>query len=83
MFGYFPTYTLGSLYAAQLAETYAKTRPLEREIESGTFAPLLAWLHEQVYSSGDRIPTEDLITRVTGKGLDSEAFFRHLKTKFD
>jgi carboxypeptidase Taq len=82
MFGYFPTYTLGSLYAAQLAETYAKECPLDRQIESGTFAPLLAWLRENVYSSGDRIPTEDLITRVTGKGLDSEAFFRHVKAKF-
>lgn len=82
MFGYFPTYTLGSLYAAQLVETYAKGRNLDGEIAAGDFAPLLAWLGDNIFKSGDRVPTEDLVTRVTGKGLDAGAYFRHIAAKF-
>jgi carboxypeptidase Taq len=82
MFGYFPTYTLGSLYAAQLAETYAKTNKLDDQIAQGDFTPLRAWLRDNIYSAGDRLPTEDLVTRVTGKGLDTSAYFRHVTAKF-
>jgi carboxypeptidase Taq len=82
MFGYFPTYTLGSLYAAQLAETYAKTSKLDDQIAQGDFTPLRTWLRDNIYSSGDRLPTEDLVTRVTGKGLDTGAYFRHVTAKF-
>ncbi len=82
MFGYFPTYTLGSLYAAQLVEAYAKTSDINAQIERGEFTPLRTWLRDKIYSSGDRIPTEDLVTRVTGKGLDVDAYFRHIAVKF-
>ncbi len=82
MFGYFPTYTLGSLYAAQLTEAYAKTAKLDEQITRGEFTPLRTWLRDKIYMSGDRIPTEDLVTRVTGKGLDVDAYFRHIATKF-
>jgi len=82
MFGYFPTYTLGSLYAAQMAEAYATTAKLDDQIAHGDFTPLRTWLRDKIYSSGDRLPTEDLVTRVTGKGLDTEAYFRHIAAKF-
>jgi carboxypeptidase Taq len=82
MFGYFPTYTLGSLYAAQLVETYAKGRDLDAEIERGEFTPLRTWLRDQIYSAGDRIPTEELVKQVTGKALDVDAYFRHVAAKF-
>lgn len=82
MFGYFPTYTLGSLYAAQLIEAYAKTRPLGDEIAKGNFRPLLGWLQQKVYHLGDRLPAEDLIVAATGKGLCAEAYFRHVTTKY-
>jgi carboxypeptidase Taq len=81
MFGYFPTYTLGSLYAAQLIEAYGKTANLDAEIAKGDFAPLLVWLKKEIFLVGDRLPTEDLITRVTGKGLSADAYFRHLAAK--
>jgi carboxypeptidase Taq len=83
MFGYFPTYTLGSLYAAQLAEAYAKTAKLDEQVARGEFTPLRTWLRDNIYASGDRLPTDRLVTRVTGKGLDVEAYFRHIKHKFD
>jgi len=81
MFGYFPTYTLGSLYAAQLAETYARTHPLEDEIRRGEFAGLLAWLRANIHRVGQRYSAEQIVEKATGKGLDTGAFFRHLERK--
>ena len=82
MFGYFPTYTLGSLYAAQLSETYARDRKLDDEIARGEFAPLRSWLKKNIYDAGDRLPAEDLMSKVTGKGLDASAYYRHIEAKF-
>jgi carboxypeptidase Taq len=81
MFGYFPTYTLGSLYAAQLAETYAREHPLEDEIRRGEFGGLLAWLRTNIHRVGQRFPAEEIMDKATGKGLDTGAFFRHLEAK--
>ena len=81
MFGYFPTYTLGSLYAAQLAETYAREHPLEDEIQRGEFGGLLAWLRTNIHRVGQRFPAEEIMDKATGKGLDTGAFFRHLEAK--
>ena len=81
MFGYFPSYTLGSLYAAQLAETYAREHQLEDEIGRGKFGGLLAWLRTNIHRAGQRFPAEELIEKATGKGLDTAAFFRHLEAK--
>ena len=83
MFGYFPTYTLGSLYAAQFAETYERDRPLQDEIRRGDFRRLLGWLRENVHRVGQRMTAEGIVTRATGRGLDAAAFFRHLKAKSD
>jgi carboxypeptidase Taq len=77
MFGYFPAYTIGSLYAAQMVETYTKGAKLDDEIRAGNFAGLLGWLRENVHRHGAMWPAEELVTRATGKGLDASAFFRH------
>jgi len=82
MFGYFPTYTIGSLYAAQLVETYARSHPLEEQVSQGAFAPLLGWLRTHIHAHGQRYPSEELVTRATGTGLDAAAFFRHLTTRY-
>jgi carboxypeptidase Taq len=80
--GYFPTYTLGSLYAAQLWEAALAQHPdLPRSIERGEFAPLLAWLREQVHVHGRRFPAEGLCLRVTGRPLGHEPLLRHLGSK--
>jgi carboxypeptidase Taq len=81
MFGYFPTYTLGSLYAAQLAEAYRRDHPLEDEIRAGRFAGLLAWLRQKVHAPGHRLAAEEIVKAATGTGLDAAAFFRHLEGK--
>jgi len=82
MFGYFPTYTLGSLYAAQLAEAYERDHPLEAEIRRGAYSGLLAWLRRHVHQPGHRHSAEKIVTLATGKGLDAAAFFRHVERKF-
>jgi carboxypeptidase Taq len=79
MFGYFPTYTIGSLYAAQLIETYGQKNKLDDEIRAGRFAGLRNWLRVNVYEHGNRSSAEELVMRATGKGLDMAAFFRHVE----
>jgi carboxypeptidase Taq len=81
MFGYFPTYTLGSIYASQLAETYARAHALEDEIRRGEFSGLLAWLRTNIHRVGQRSSAEEIIEKATGKALDTGAFFRHLERK--
>jgi carboxypeptidase Taq len=81
-FGYFPTYTLGNLYAAQLIESYRSAHDLDAELRAGEFAPLRAWLREHVHQVGQRQPAEEIIRKATGQGLDSGAFFRALAAKY-
>ncbi|MEQ1756302.1 MAG: hypothetical protein ABL973_19455 [Micropepsaceae bacterium] len=82
MFGYFPTYTIGSLYAAQLAEAYSATNPLESQIEQGDFASILKWQRKNIHEHGDRLAAEDLIRLATTKPLDASAYFSHIERKF-
>jgi carboxypeptidase Taq len=78
-FGYFPSYSIGSLYAAQLIEAYERGHALEDEIARGELAPLSAWLSENVHEQGHLSSGEEIIARCTGKGLDAAAFFRRAK----
>jgi carboxypeptidase Taq len=77
-FGYFPTYTIGNLYAAQLIETYERTHDFAAELANGDLGSLRAWLNEHIYKFGATLDTEVLIERATGHGLDVEPFFRRL-----
>jgi len=67
-FGYFPLYTMGSVYAAQL---YAQTRidlpELDQDMAAGRFGELLAWLRANIYVHGQRFPAAQLIERATGR----------------
>jgi len=80
-FGYFPTYTVGNLYAAELIETYRATHDFDDELGAGHLEGLRAWLAEHVYAHGALLPAEALIERVTGRGLDPEPFFRCLELR--
>lgn len=80
--GYFPTYTLGNLYAAQLFEQAGQEVPgLEAGFARGEFAPLLSWLRERIHSQGKKQRAPDLVKRITGKPLSAEPLLRHLRTK--
>ncbi len=80
--GYFPTYTLGNLYAAQLMEA------VERElggcavaISKGDFRSLLSWLRERIHGLGACLPPSELIRRATGDALSAEPLDRYLRRK--
>jgi carboxypeptidase Taq len=80
-FGYFPTYTIGNLYAAQLVDAYDKNHDFDAELASGNLASLRSWLAENVYAHGAALPAEMLIERITGQTLDVEPFFRRLERR--
>ena len=82
LFGYFPTYTLGNLYAAQLAAAAARALgDLDAQLARGEFAPLRAWLREHVHRHGRRHEPADLCRLATGAPLSSEPFLAHLERK--
>jgi carboxypeptidase Taq len=83
LFGYFPTYTLGALTAAQLFQAARRALPnVAAQIEAGEFAPLDAWLRENVWSQGSLLDTDALLTRATGSVLDTRAFEQHLRERY-
>ena len=75
-FGYFPTYSLGSLLSAQLMEAYARAGPPD------DYGALLAWLRANVHAHGKRYTTGDLVARATGRPLSPDAFLRYAKEKY-
>jgi len=77
-FGYFPTYTIGNLYAAQLIEAYERSADLAAQLRAGHLQPLRDWLAAKVYVHGAALDAEDLIQAVTGERLTAEPFFRRL-----
>ena len=81
--GYFPTYTLGNLYAAQfMAQARLDLPGLERDFRGGEFARLKGWLNEKIHYHGMRYPAAELCQRITGKAPDHAPLLTHLREKF-
>jgi carboxypeptidase Taq len=80
-FGYFPTYTIGNLYAAQLIDAYDASHDLDAELEKGHLGALRAWLAENLYVHGAELSAEALMERITGRTLDVEPFFQRLERR--
>ncbi len=82
-FGYFPTYSLGNLYAAQFFEQATKDLgDLQAMFRRGEFLPLRDWLRTNIHSQGRRYSAAELGRRVTGQPLSHDALMRHLHGKF-
>lgn len=82
-FGYFPTYTLGALAAAQLfAAARRQDTAIEAGIAKGDFAPLLRWLRTHVHGQGSVASTDEILSRATGASLGTEAFRAHLHQRY-
>ena len=80
--GYFPTYTLGNLYAAQLWTTLRGALPgLDDDLRRGEFGGLLGWLKENVHAHGRRYTAPELCERITGGALSHEPLLRYLEAK--
>jgi carboxypeptidase Taq len=82
MIGYFPTYTLGNLMAAQLWAAIAPQLPgIEGDIAAGNFAPLREWLRDNVHRHGRKFTSRELLKRATGEELRVEPWLDYLQAK--
>jgi carboxypeptidase Taq len=83
--GYFPTYTLGNLYAAQFMSAVKRELGediLEQDSRRGEFGRLKGWLVENIHKNGQRYRARELCRRVTGSALSTAPFLSYLKEKF-
>jgi len=81
--GYFPTYSLGNLYAASLMRAAERALPtLWKDVERGEFGPLRSWLRSNIHAQGSRTPAEERVRTVTGEGLTDADFLTYLRTKY-
>lgn len=82
-FGYFPSYTLGAMAAAQLMKAARAAIPdLDTEMARGELLPLIAWLREKLHGQGSRFGFQDLLRHATGKSLDPQDFTEHLRRRY-
>ncbi|HSH68007.1 MAG TPA: carboxypeptidase M32 [Bacteroidia bacterium] len=83
-FGYFPTYSLGSFYAAQFFAQAQKEIPhLGSQIEGGNLKPLLDWLREKIHKHGKYYTAEELCVHLTGEKLNFSFFMNYAKEKYN
>jgi carboxypeptidase Taq len=83
MFGYFPCYTLGAMYASQWFATMRRELPgLDAGIERGDLQPVFDWLNAKVWSQGSRWETPELVRRASGETLNPAHFQAHLRARY-
>ena len=82
-FGYFPTYALGNLYAAQLFDAFVAAHPtVDDDLSAGRFAPLLAWLREHVHRRGHSASAQTVVADAVGGPLSVKPFVNYLRDKY-
>ncbi|MGB0694247.1 MAG: carboxypeptidase M32 [Rhodospirillaceae bacterium] len=82
-FGYFPTYTLGAMTAAQLFQAACKAHPeILEDLARGDFSRLLGWLRHNVHGKGSTLSASALLTEATGGPLDPQIFKDHLRRRY-
>jgi carboxypeptidase Taq len=82
LFGYFPTYALGTIFSGQLwARINAEVPDLDERLARGDFASLLGWLVEHVHRHGRRLTPGELVERVTGGPLDPGPYLEYVRVK--
>jgi len=82
-FGYFPSYTLGAMYAAQWFAVMRRQLPdLDAGIGRGDLAPVFGWLNANVWSQGSRWTTPELVRRASGEALNPQYFREHLERRY-
>lgn len=82
-FGYFPTYALGNVVAAQFWQKINQDIPdLQNQIESGQFAELLGWVRTHIHQHGKKFEPQELVQRITGSKIDSRPYIDYLQEKY-
>ena len=81
--GYFPTYAIGTIYAAQIFNQLVKEHPETTEnIEQGNFKHILTWLRRNIHNYGRSLNADDIIKKACGTGLNSQVFVEYLNNKY-
>lgn len=81
-FGYFPSYTLGAMYAAQFMASMKQTVDVDSAIESGDLTPIFTWLSDNIWCKGSLLTTDELVKSATGETLNAQHFQDHLKKRY-
>lgn len=81
-FGYFPTYTLGALTAAQIYDSAKQDPDIEYGIKRGDFSPLVSWLRTNIHSKGATLTPDELTQQATGQPLSCDVYIAHLKNRY-
>lgn len=82
-FGYFPTYTIGSIYASQIYNHLTATIPgCSDQIAAQQFKPILSWLRKHIHSKGKSMLAEQIMADACGNGLDPKEFVKYLRDKY-
>jgi carboxypeptidase Taq len=83
IFGYFPTYTLGNIYAAQLYYAMLDDKPgIMSDLRRGRYDRVLKWMRKNVHRYGRTMSTEEIVRKATGEGLNPRVFIRYLREKY-
>ena len=82
-FGYFPSYTLGAMYAAQYFASIRQAHPdLDTRVAKGDLSPIFDWLNSHIWRQASRWDSAELVQRATGEALNPEHFRRHLRARY-
>ena len=83
MFGYFPCYTLGAMYAAQWFATMRRELPgLDADLHAGQLSPVFDWLNQRIWQPASRWPTDELTRRASGEALNPAHYRAHLEARY-
>jgi carboxypeptidase Taq len=84
LFGYFPTYTLGNLYAAQLFAKMKDELPeIEDQMRNGEFCTILSWLRKKIHTYGRKHSAAEIMKKATGQEPSAQAFINYIKNKYN
>ena len=81
-FGYFPSYTLGAMYAAQFMAAMKQTVDVDSAIKSGDLSPIFNWLSDNIWNKGSLLTTDELVQEATGETLNPVHFQAHLRNRY-
>lgn len=82
LFGYFPTYSLGSAYASQFAHSLGKVVDIEGDLEKCDFSNINKWLKDNIHTYGSLLTPEQIMVKATGEKFDSKYYIDYLSNKY-
>lgn len=81
-FGYFPSYTLGAMYAAQFMSAMKKEKDVDNLVGQQNFEPIFDWLSKNIWSKASLLSTDELVKKATGEILNAQYFKTHLENRY-